>query len=1262
MLCRPSKKSLTISNRTSKSSQSRKKDYQDAVKVLTEDAKSIDLQINLGHKHRSEYFKAIQKDMQRDVRLRPLFDLFGSQERLWHFICNVSNLQLRALRWYFNERNPQLAALWSDVKFQTVWVRALKYFHPEKDRRAEFQNLIREIAEAPNAFDMLCTVDPLRTIPPYEDQNNRRPPVDQTLYLNPGAMQKRYEERWRIWSQKFERDDNVLSESLETILDLADRKSRVPRFVKEMPSRDEYFDSYVLQRVLDRSSSVDKFALRALAGGSKSQRLKDCRAELARILGEQHIDEFLSFAADYYSEVEAAKNGLWIESEHSLLERSDIHPPMKKKIIDLLVGNLFDVDEQTGRKIRETLWRRPIPGAGKRTLKSICESVESVRKAFGGEFRYRYDDFLRRQLSEKNLKPSNPQEKDLLSVSKGVETARKFLSDALALSEAQESRIASPYVWAQLYTLLETERDGFTSTTLAAHMENKWRMSSNECGGAQCSRLPADAVRPFDGVLRKSLDRQAFEAAKLAAAELTLHEELQNARINFGILVESNKFAFTASLADLKKNNAALKKANLGLVNQQNLWLDKDERIIAAARGVCAYTGKTIDPKTDSTFEIDHIVPRSMTTAAMGTVFNSEANLICVSREGNQRKSDQRYYLRNLNAKYLAGVFGTSDLAQIEAKIEAEVEKLVRSRRIRYFDLLSQSEQDAVRHALFLGDESEARNCVLRELAASSRTRVNGTQAWFVRSFIQKLSALLEPWLAQKGNSLVVRSWKSDAEQSSRIRRALGAASADLVKYQPQPVASHTIDAMCAYAVLCAKPDVCAFLGGSSSFADTETYGEEQSLANLHPRNVRLINVAGRSEEQKTRHDARAIFKETIYAENFLPLLQVKDRFYVGFTLPDGQGRGGNALPVKGKEPLKLLERISAYLDRPVTQCTDRPTTYRVEKAKAYELLTKANLRPRDLTEEETQCVEILHQLLYWTQRVSVAARLRTPDGKKFAKKADVLKEADFDVKVGVGSSRMGFVAQGKLQLPAFKDWQKLADRPELDGKWESAEVFDLEGFLEKQTKMNASSLSHASHKRLVSLPVCSKPSGGFRIRRRTSDGEPVYQVQAFSNVKYLGFSADSEGKVNWKNSVVYAHLNHPNVTAIDSETSEADFVVPMNEWRTVSSHGQVLVEACPGSDARPYVRVRMSFKMLCEWLKSAKVETLPEGPMQCPQLLKLPKPELFFAAAKETLPVFAAPRDKIVFEQLGETVVFTFSGNSGLADLRNAYNLAAKV
>ena len=43
-------------------------------------------------------------------------------------------------------------------------------------------------------------------------------------------------------------------------------------------------------------------------------------------------------------------------------------------------------------------------------------------------------------------------------------------------------------------------------------------------------------------------------------------------------------------------------------------------------------------------------------------------------------------------------------------------------------------------------------------------------------------------------------------------------------------------------------------------------------------------------------------------------------------------------------------------------------------------------------------------------------------------------------------------------------------------------------------------------------------------------------------------------------------------------------------------------------------------------------------------------------------LHVFAAPRDKIVFEQLGETVVFTFSGNSGLADLRNAYNLAAKA
>ena len=120
-------------------------------------------------------------------------------------------------------------------------------------------------------------------------------------------------------------------------------------------------------------------------------------------------------------------------------------------------------------------------------------------------------------------------------------------------------------------------------------------MSSDHNGLARCSRLPADSVRPFDGVLRKVLDRQAFEAAKLAASELMSRNDVLGSDIHLGVIVEANKFAFTASLADLKKNRQALNKAVNSMDVQKRRWISKEERIAQASCGICAYTGNEID-------------------------------------------------------------------------------------------------------------------------------------------------------------------------------------------------------------------------------------------------------------------------------------------------------------------------------------------------------------------------------------------------------------------------------------------------------------------------------------------------------------------------------------------------------------------------------------------------------------------------------------------------------------------------------------------
>ena len=56
----------------------------------------------MGHKPRSEYFKAIEADLKKDSRLAKISEAFGGADRLARLLGNLSNLQLRAERWYFN--------------------------------------------------------------------------------------------------------------------------------------------------------------------------------------------------------------------------------------------------------------------------------------------------------------------------------------------------------------------------------------------------------------------------------------------------------------------------------------------------------------------------------------------------------------------------------------------------------------------------------------------------------------------------------------------------------------------------------------------------------------------------------------------------------------------------------------------------------------------------------------------------------------------------------------------------------------------------------------------------------------------------------------------------------------------------------------------------------------------------------------------------------------------------------------------------------
>lgn len=72
----------------------------------------------MGHKPRSEYFKAIEANLKKDSRLAKICEAFGGADRLARLLGNLSNLQLRAERWYFNAPDIMKDRGWEPDRFK----------------------------------------------------------------------------------------------------------------------------------------------------------------------------------------------------------------------------------------------------------------------------------------------------------------------------------------------------------------------------------------------------------------------------------------------------------------------------------------------------------------------------------------------------------------------------------------------------------------------------------------------------------------------------------------------------------------------------------------------------------------------------------------------------------------------------------------------------------------------------------------------------------------------------------------------------------------------------------------------------------------------------------------------------------------------------------------------------------------------------------------------------------------------------------------
>lgn len=113
-----------------------KKIYKSAFDVMVKAAENIINTCEFGNKHRKQYLSDIKADINKYSRLADIVKSFDGNEKLFKCVGNISNLQLRALRWYFNDINMKGNPKWIPERFKKVWARAYKYFHyPKEDQQ-----------------------------------------------------------------------------------------------------------------------------------------------------------------------------------------------------------------------------------------------------------------------------------------------------------------------------------------------------------------------------------------------------------------------------------------------------------------------------------------------------------------------------------------------------------------------------------------------------------------------------------------------------------------------------------------------------------------------------------------------------------------------------------------------------------------------------------------------------------------------------------------------------------------------------------------------------------------------------------------------------------------------------------------------------------------------------------------------------------------------------------------------------------------------
>jgi len=811
-------------------------------KDLTEIKKlflSILNEIETGSKPRVKYFDDIQSEINQG------FDFLQdyTKEEFFNLVANISNLQLRVLRKYFNQKfDDKLDTLKLDTKIRGYF----KAFHYKSDKEKKQRKELFDILN--NESDMktfLITTNPSFTIPPYEDMNNRDTYKCNSMLIKPELLND---------DLKNSIDSLLCSDYFSNLLIGSDGEFIKEELIKTKPAtnntyiKTDFTYSKYLQRILDIKIEDDNKTYHPrVVFKNKNVKAIDL---FKKLFGVKLYDSLKPIAQNYYEEEAKIHNGIY-ESSTSLFEKCNTNTSYKNNVKELLLKPLYSYnfkDTQTTELInkienyKEKINRTTLLGFLKFTEEEYKKYQNSFYHIIGHNFELENKKDIKDNDIKKLIDGLNPCVIALKNILNEL-NIKTYFDDVKAINKDNLSRILN--ILKQTYNILFYDLSGFSKTCKNCTKENAIRSDENFPIG---KRLLSDVAKPIDGMLDMMLDRLAFEIT-----EQISEDDIKNID-TLEILLEQNRFEFEENLNDIKRaNDPTIKKYK------------NDKKYI------CPYLGVPFEKG-----EYDHILPQSK------EVYNSKANMIYCSSQGNREKSNKIYKLENLNTKHLKEVFGFDDISKIKEFISTHI-KTINEKEFNNFDNLKLNQQKAFRYALFTENNSEEYKKAFNLVKLDKlKTFSNGTQKRLARFIYEKLVKKYPD--SFKEHKIKVDSKTVDNMLVSATRKSLAMKNEVLAKEKYQESHSHCIDAMIVFYLANAKISGRANKKKENLTTMIPTYNfDDIYLEESTEINIKKSTLKDRFEKDKKINSiasTEVLFRENGVSVHYLNIFRVDEKFY----------------------------------------------------------------------------------------------------------------------------------------------------------------------------------------------------------------------------------------------------------------------------------------------------------------------------------------------------------------------------------------------